>query len=288
MKKRKHEMIAIVFALFILAVLSAACPADKAHKDLVKRELVYDLNGRLLQEIDYEYDYKGRRSVIHEKTTDDAGNLEDCYILKYSYESDYYDVERTYCRKDDLKTVNRYDYHDNELSVQFPDKTGQIQTYEYRYEYLQQRDDELSYICYAGDSDKTAQYTITYNEKGDQIGYAVSGFDKRETFLTTIYKYDGQGRKIRAENYDVEAPTPLEDHPDSVTVYRYDDEGMNAQEDTIFYTNYDYDRIERKMIREKNFDSRGRLLSSVTRNIEYDHGVRTEKETGNMIAYEYF
>lgn len=288
MKKRKHEIIAVVLAFCILSILNAACSAGKAHKDLVKRELVYDLDGSLLQEICYEYDYKGRRSVVREKTTDDNGELADCYILKYSYGSYYYDVERTYCKKDDLKTVNRYDYYDNELSVQFPDKKGQIQTYEYCYEYLEQEDYELKYICYAGDSDKTAQYTITYNEKGDQTGYEVSGFGKDETFLTTVFTYDKQGRKIRAENYHVEAPSPLEDHPDSVTVYRYDDEGMNAQEDTIFYANYDYDRIERKMIREKNYDSSGRLSMSETRNIAYDHGVRTDKVTGNRIIYEYF
>ena len=288
MEKRKYEMITVLFAFCSLSILSAACSAGKAHKDLVKRELVYDLDGKLLQEIDYEYDYKGRKSVVCEKTSEDNGELTDCYILRYSYGSFYYDVERTYCRKDDLKTVNRYDYHDNELSVQFPDKTGQIQTYEYCYEYLEQEDYELKYICYAGDSDKTAQYTITYNEKGDQTGYKVSGFGKDETFLTTVFSYDEQGRKIRAENYHVEAPSPLEDHPDSVTVYRYEDEGMNIEEDTIFYTNYDYDRIERKMIREKKYDSSGRLSSSETRNIKYDHGVKTEEVTGNRIIYEYF
>ena len=236
---------------------------------LVRREIIQNKSGQIIQVIDYEYDEKNRYSRIETKQYDISTNsLEMHFIDDFEYD-DYFMYHTTnYLLGKNESYYEVKDAHENTILLKLESESN-LQIVTYSYDYF--CDTELRYeeYCYKGEGLEFSHFmACSYNQHGDEISRIVQNSDDEYVVYTTEYEYDSENRiiyraEIRTEekNYGLSILNKI---VASNREYKYNEAGVLESEiNTVIYNKDSCDEKSSVLRIYYEYDERNRLIREV-------------------------
>ena len=249
---------------------------------LVKKKIIQNESGQVVQIVVYDYDDKNCYSKIETSQYNTiTGNMEVSFIDEYSYDEYFSYHTQTVMSK---KCESRYevrDTHENTILLRI-DNGYDSQIITYTYDYTCDTDLRHEEYCYSGEGMTFCYYLVSsYNKNGDEISCIIQDSDGEYTFHTTEYVYDTENRIVKRTETRTDKKsiyyTSLNETTVYISEYSYNADGLlECEIYTVINNKGDYDEDENVLMINFEYDTKGRLIK------EIHEGVNSQ-----IIYYEY-